>query len=62
MANKRKNPKVVKSLEEKWEDKQKKKLKLCTCGHANFSCERKCSQHLNLHDFFQKYKRTKKVY
>jgi hypothetical protein len=62
MTNKRKSPKIVKSLEEKWEEKQKKKLKLCTCGHANFSVARKCSQHLNLHDFFHRFQKTKKVY
>lgn len=60
--SKRKPPKIVKSLEEKWEDKQKKKLKKCTCGHANFRCDKKCSQHLTLHDFFQRYKQTKKCY
>lgn len=62
MRAKRKSPKIVKSLEEKWEDKQKKKLKLCTCGHANFRCDKKCSQHLNMHDFFKRYKATKQVY
>lgn len=60
MKVRKKPPKIVKSLEEKWEDRQKKKLKHCTCGHANFSCHRKCTQHLNMHDFFEQYKKKKK--
>ena len=60
MKNRRKKMKVVKSLDEKWEDKQKEKLKHCTCGHATFKVDKKCTQHLNLHDFFEQYKKKRK--
>jgi hypothetical protein len=59
MKNRRVKTKIIKSLDEKWEDRQRKKLKHCTCGHATFSVDKKCKQHLNLHDFFQKYKKRK---
>jgi hypothetical protein len=60
MKARAKKVKIVKSLEEKWQDKQEKKLKHCTCGHATYRVDKKCKQHLNLHDFFQQYRSKKR--
>ena len=57
----RKKFKIEKSLDELWEERQKKKLKHCPCGHVNHGGDKKCTQHLSIYDFFDRYQRTHKI-